>query len=77
MKCQRNLVQSKIMNTTPEKVLNEIDLMNFPERDFKMKFTNMLMEVQKTIQELRNKFRLEIQLLKSTMEGIKSILDMV
>ena len=44
----------------------------------------MLMEVQKNIQELRNKFKLEIQLLRNsisemehTMEGFKSRLDVV
>ena len=37
----------------------------------------MIMEVWKDIQELRNEFRLEIQSLKNTMEGIKSRLDMV
>ena len=56
MKCQRNLVQSKIINTTPEKDLNDINLMNLPEREFKIKIINMFMEVQKDIQELRNEF---------------------
>ena len=49
-----------------------------------MKIINMLMEVQKNIQELRNKFKLEIQSLrnsitemKHTMEGFKSRLDVV
>ena len=77
MKRQRNLVQSKIINTTPEKDLNDMDLMTLSEREFKIKTINILMEVQKDIQELRNEFRSEIQLLKSTMEGIKSRLDMV
>ena len=51
--------------------------MTLPEREFKIKIINILMEVRKDIQELRNEFRLEIQLLKSTMEGIKSRLHMV
>ena len=45
---------------------------------------NMLMEVQKNIQELRNKFKLEIQSLrnsisemKHTMERFKSRLDVI
>ena len=76
MKHQRNPVQRKI-NITPEKDLNDIDLMTLPEREFKIKIINMLMEVWKDIQELRNEFRLEIQSLKSTMEGIKSRLDTV
>ena len=54
-----------------------MDLMSIPERKFKIKIINMLMEVQKNIQELRNEFRSEIQSLNSTMEGIKSKLDMV
>ena len=65
------------MNATLEKDSNEIDLINIPERDFKIKIINMLMEVQKNIQELRNEFWLETELLQSTMEGIKSRLDMV
>ena len=71
MKCQRNLVQSKIINTIPEKDLNDIDLMNLPEREFKIKIINMLMEVWKDIQELRNEFWLEIQSLKRTIEELK------
>ena len=56
MKCQRNLVQSKIINTAPEK--EDIDLMTLPEREFKIKIINMQMEEQKDIQELRNEFQL-------------------
>ena len=76
MKCQMNLVQSKI-NITPEKDLNDMDLMTLAEREFRIKIINMLIDVQKDIQELRNEFQSEIQSLKSTMEGIKSRLDMV
>ena len=71
MKRQRNLVQSKIINTTPEKDLNDMDLVTLPEREFKIKIINILMQVRKDIQELRNEFRSEVQSLKSTMEGIK------
>ena len=79
MKHQRSPVQRKIINTTPEKYLNDMSQLHvtLPEREFKIKIVNILMEVQKDIQELRNEFRSEIQLLKSTMEGIKSRLDMV
>ena len=67
MKCQRNLVQSEI-NITPEK--DDMDLMTLPEREFKIKIINMLMEVWKDIQEPRNEFWSEIQSLKSIMVGI-------
>ena len=62
---------------TPEKDSNEINLMNLPERDFKIKIINMFMEVQKNIQELRNEFWSEIQSLRNTMEGFKTRLDKV
>ena len=77
MQCQRNLFHSKITNTTPEKDLNDMDLVTLPEREFKIKIINMLMEVKKDIQELRNEFRSEIQSLKTTMEAIKSRVDAV
>ena len=71
MKHQRNLVQSKI-NKTPEKDLNDINLMTLAERQFKIKIINILMEVWKDIQELRNEFRSEIQSLKNTMGVLKA-----
>ena len=46
MKGQRNLVQSKI-SQTPEKESSETELINLPEKDFKIKIINMLLEVQK------------------------------
>ena len=69
MKHQRNLVQSKIINTTSKQNLNDMDLVTHPEREFKIKSINILMEVRKDSQELRNEFRSEIQSLKGTMEG--------
>ena len=56
MKHQRNLVQSKI-NITPEKDLNDMDLMTLAERRFRIKIINMLIDVQKDIQELRSEFQ--------------------
>ena len=55
MKRQKNMVQTKI-SQTPEKGPNETELTNLPVREFKIKIINMLMEVQKNIQELRNEF---------------------
>ena len=57
------------MHTT-EKESNKTDLMNSPERDFKIKIINMLIEVQKNIQELTDEFRMETQSLRnSNIEG--------
>ena len=77
------MVQTKI-SQTPEKAPNESELNNLPEREFKIKIINMLMEVQENIQELRNKFKSDTQSvrnsvfeMKHTMEGFKSRLDVV
>ena len=45
------------MNKTPEKDSSEIDLINLSESDDKIKIINILMEVRKDIQELRNELR--------------------
>ena len=75
MKHERNLVHSKIINTTPEKYLNDIELMNLPKGEFKIKITNMFMEVWKDIQELRNEFQSEIQSLQNTVSEMKHTME--
>ena len=42
MKKQKNLIQTKIRESTPEK---EIDLPNLPEKEFKIKVITMLTEL--------------------------------
>ena len=74
IKCQKNLVQTKI-SQTPEKGPNETELTNLPEREFKIKIINMLMEVQKNIQELRDEFRTEIQSLRNSISEIKHTME--
>ena len=77
------MVQNKI-SQTPEKESNETELTNLPEREFKIKIINMLMEVQKNIQELRSEFKSEshslrnsIPEMKHTMEAFKGRLHVV
>ena len=51
MKRQKNLIQTKITELTPEKV---IDLTNLPEKEFKIKVITMLIELQRNMQEQRD-----------------------
>ena len=46
-KRQKNLVQFKITQTTPEREPGEIDLTNLPEKEFKIKVITMLMDLEK------------------------------
>ena len=82
MKRQKNLVQSKIVQTTPERGSAETDLINLPEKEFKIKIINMLTEMQRNIQELRDDIwreitdvRKEITEVKQSLEGFISRMD--
>ena len=77
MKRQKNLVQSIITQTTPERGPGEIDLTNLPEKEFKIKVITMLMDLQRNMQELRDEVQREITEMKQVMEGLESRLDEV
>ena len=77
MKRHKNLVQSKITQTTPERRPGEMDITNLPEKEFKIKVTTMLMDLQENMQELRDEIQREITERKQSTEGLKSRLDEV
>ena len=76
---RQNYRQTKITETTPEK---ETDLTSLPEKEFKIKIINTLTEMQRNIQELRDKVQTETTdtqkentEVKQTLEGFMSRLD--
>ena len=77
MKRKKNLVQSKITQTMPERGPGKIDITNLPEKEFKIKVITMLMDLQRKMQELRDEFQREITKMKQSIEGLKSRLDEV
>ena len=77
MKRQKNLIHSRITQTTPEREPAEIDLTNVPEKEFKIKVITMLMDLQKNIQELKDQVGRENTEIKQTLEGLKTRLDEV
>ena len=72
MKRQKNLSQTKITESTPEK---EIDLTSLPEKELKIKLITMMMELQRSMQELRDDVRKEITEMKQSLEGFISRMD--
>ena len=54
---RQNYRQNKITETTPEK---ETDLTRHPEKEFKIKIINMLTEMQRNIQEIKDEVWREI-----------------
>ena len=75
MKRQKNLVQSKIVQTTPERGSAETDLTSLPDKEFKIKIINMLTELQRNIQELRDDVQMEITEMKQSLEGFITRMD--
>ena len=76
-KRQKNLVQYRITQTTPERGPGEIDLTNLPDKEFNIKVTTMLMDRQRNMQELKEQAGRENTEIKQSLEGLKSRLDEV
>ncbi|KAI5940269.1 LINE-1 retrotransposable element ORF1 protein [Manis javanica] len=77
---RQNYRQTKITESTPE----ETDLTNLLEKEFKIKIINMLMEMQRNIQQLRYEVqreitdtRKEITEMKQTLEGFMRRMDKI
>ena len=64
---QKNLVQSKITQTTSERGPGKTDITNLPEKQFKIKVITMLMGLQRNMQELRDEVRKEITEMKQSI----------
>ena len=77
MKRQKNLIQSRITQTTLERGPGEIEITNLSEKEFKIKVITMLMDLQRNMQELRDEVRREITEIKQSLKGLKSRLDEV
>ena len=77
MKRQKNLIQTRLKETTTEKELGEIDLNNLPEKEFKITVITMLMDLQRKMQELTDKVGRETTEIKQSLEGLKSRMDEV
>ena len=73
----KNLVLSKITQTTPERGPAEIHITNLPEKDLKIKVITMLTDLQRNMQDLRDEVWREITEMKQSVEGLKSRLDEV
>ena len=71
------MIQSKIVQTTPEKEPEEIDVINHPEKEFKIKIITMLMDLQRYMQEPKDEVRRENTEIKQSLEGLKSRMDKV
>ena len=70
MKRQKNLVQSKIIQTSPERGLGKIDLTNLSEKELKIKVITMLIDLQRNMLELKEQVQRENTEIKQSLEGL-------
>ena len=75
MKRQKNLVQSKTVQTNPERGSAETDLTSLLEKEFKIKIINMLTELQRNMQELRDEVQTEITDVRREITEVKQTLE--
>ena len=83
MKKQKAASQMKAQDTTPEKQLNEVEIGNLPEKDFRIMLVNMIQILRKgmeaKVEKTQKVFTEDLQELKkkqtemnNALEGIQS-----
>ena len=76
MKRPKNLIQTRVTQTSPpEREPGEIDLTNLPVKEFKEKVINILMEMQRKMQEITDKVQRETTEIKQSLEGLRCRTD--
>ena len=66
------MVQSRITQTVPETGPEEIDITNLPEKEFQVKVITMLMNLQRNMQELKDKVGRENTEIKQSLEDLRA-----
>lgn len=57
------MFQTKVHDKSPERELNEMEIKNLPDKDFKVTIINMLTDMQKNIEDLREDFNKDTEVL--------------
>ena len=79
MKKQKVMSPVKGQNKTPEKLLNEMEIGNPPEKEFRIMIVKMVQDLGKTMEKMQEMFVKDLEELKNkqaemnnTLEGINS-----
>ena len=64
MRRQKNTFQAREQDKTPEKELNETEINNLPEKEFKQKVIRMLNDLGRRMDELSENIKKELENLK-------------
>ena len=79
MKKQKVMSQMKGQDKTPEKQLNEVEIGNLPEKEFRIMIVKMIQDLRKRMEKMQEMFTKDLEELKNkqtemnnTLEGINS-----
>ena len=79
MKKQKVVSQMKGQDKTPEKQLNEVEIGNLPEKEFRIMIVKMIQDLGKRMEKMQEMFTKDLEELKykqtemnNTLEGINS-----
>ena len=61
MKKQKVMSQMKGQDTTPEKQLNEMDIGNLPEKEFRIMIVKMTQDLQKRMEKMKEVFTKDLK----------------
>ena len=65
MKKQRVMSQMKRQDKIPEKQPNEVEIGNFPEKDFRIMIVKMIQDLGKTMEKMQEMFTKDLEELKN------------
>ena len=65
MKKQKVMSQMKGQDKTPERQLNEVDIDNLPEKEFRIMTVKMIQNLRKRIEKVQEIFTKDLQELKN------------
>ena len=65
MKKQKVMSQMKGQDKTPEKQLNEVEIDNLPEKEFRIMIVKMIQDLGKTMEKVQEMFTKDLEELKN------------
>ena len=61
MKKQKAASQMKAQDTTPEKQLNEVEIGNLPEKEFRIMIVKRFQDLRKTMEKMQEMFTKDLE----------------
>ena len=77
MKKQKVMSQMKGQDKTPEKQLNEVEIDNLPEKEFRIMIVKMIQDLGKTMEKVQEMFTKDLEELKNKQTEMNNTLERI